>query len=230
MRNEANTFYAIANLNKSIELNSTVIKLIENRKKLFIDLLEKNNFLKKQKNIAENKPENSDLITQFDFSKSKTSDILTNCFNNRGNSYLRNNNFKEAINDFNAVLKRDAKNVKAFFRRGVAYFNLQVYKNSLRDLNQALALSGSEAEKVSIKAQIEKTINIINSLVKNYRNKSEKYEISQDTEFRRAILKDIDEDLVSSIKEENKDTLEKQEEKDEEARKQKNGIFLDINS
>lgn len=217
MRNEANTFFAIANFNKSIELNTTVIKLIETKKKMFVDLLEKNNYEKQLRNIAEGKPEETDLITQFDFSKSRTYEILTNCYNNRGNSYLRNLNFKEAINDFNTVLKRDNKNVKAFFRRGVAYFNLQVYNNSLRDLNSALNLSLNESEKASIKAQIEKTINEINSLVKNFRNKTEKYEISQDTAFRRAIVNDIDDDLVQSIKEMN------EEGKDEETIKQKNG-------
>jgi tetratricopeptide (TPR) repeat protein len=242
MRKEANTFFAITNFNKSIELNSTVIKLIETKKKLFVDLLEKKNFEKTQKNNSSRinaiNPKNqtnqtadldSELIKEFDFSKSKTFEILSNCFNNRGNSYLRNNNFKEAIKDFDTVLKRNAKNVKALFRRAIAYFNLQAYNNSLKDLNKALGLSANEAEKASIKAQIEKTINEINSLVKRARNKSEKYEMSQETAFRRAIVKDIDEDFVQSLKEmkgfsEDKDIVNE----DFEGLKQKNGnlIFL----
>lgn len=236
MRNEANTFFAITNFNKSIELNSTVIKLIEIKKKLFVDLLEKKNFEKTQKNSSSNNQTNPtftadldlELIKEFDFSKSKTFGILTNCFNNRGNSYLRNNNFKEAIKDLNTVLKRDARNVKALFRRALAYFNLQVYNNSLRDLNKALSLSANEGEKASIKAQIEKTINEINSLVKRARNKSEKYEMSQETAFRRAIVKDIDEDLVQGLKEMKGFCLEDKEGvyDDEEGLKQKNGKFL----
>jgi len=222
MRNEANTFFAITNFNKSIELNTTVIKLIETKKQLFVDLLEK----KQTKDYAtKNNAADSDfvIIKEFDFSKSKTFVILTNCFNNRGNSYLRNNNFKEAIKDFDFVLKRDARNVKAFFRRALAYFNLQVFNNSLRDLNRALALSVDEAEKTSIKAQIDKTINEINTLVKRSRNKSEKYELSHQTTFRRAIVKDIDEDLLRSVKE-YKERVEKGELKEEEeALKQKNG-------
>lgn len=219
MRNEANTFFAITNFNKSIELNTTVIKLINSKKKLFVDLLEKINFEKKQNNLAAE----SDLIKEFDFSKSKTFEILTNCFNNRGNSYLRNNNFKEAINDFDTVLKRDARNVKAFFRRAIAYFNLQVYNSSLRDLNRALGLSANKAEKESIKAQIEKTINEINSLVKSSRNKSERYEISHEVAFRRAIVKDIDEDLVERLKEIKGEAEKGDLNKDVEALKQKNG-------
>lgn len=222
MRNEANTFFAIANFNKSIELNTTVIKLIESKKKLFVDLLEKKNYEKTQQNLADNQPENSGLIKEFDFCKSKTFEILTNCFNNRGNSYLRNNNFKEAINDFNTVLKRDPRNVKALFRRAVAYFNLQVYNNSLRDLNAALGLSVNEAEKNSIKAQIEKTINEINALVKKARTKSENYEISHEAAFRRAIVKDLDDDLLIEVKD-LEEAVGKEENKDVEGLKQKNG-------
>lgn len=209
MRNEANTFFAIANFNKSIELNTTIIKLIETKKRRFIELLERNNYEKIRKNKNNENIEN-ELIKEFDFSKSKTFEILTNCYNNRGNSYLRNNNFKEAINDFNTVIKRDSKNVKAYFRRAVSFFNLQVYNNSLRDLNQALNLSINEAEKKSIQSQIEKTLSEINSLVKKHMKKSENYELSGDTAFRRAILKDFDEELVQNIKESRENDINKE--------------------
>jgi tetratricopeptide (TPR) repeat protein len=199
MRNEANTFFAIANFNKSIELNSTIIKLIESKKTRFIELIQKNNY-RKLKNNKSNENIENELIKEFDFSKSKTNEIITNCFNNRGNSYLRNNNFKEAINDFNTVIKRDSRNVKAYFRRSVAYFNLQVYNNSLRDLTQALNISVNKEEKKSIKNQIEKNLLEINTLVNNQMKRSENYELSGDTAFKRAKLNDLDDDLIQKIK------------------------------
>jgi len=226
MRNEANTFFAISNFNKSIELNTTVIKLIENKKKLFINLLEKNNFeiLKNINTKKSNSEYGTEIIEEFDFSKSKTFEIVTNCLNNRGNSYLRNNNFKEAINDFNIVLERDPKNVKAYFRRAVAYFNLQIYNNSLRDLKNALDLTINDQEKKGIQNQIDKTLNEINTLVQSYKKKSENYELSQETVFRRAILTDINEDLVQSIKD-LKENGEKYKSENEEAYNFKKGIY-----
>ena len=185
MKNEANTFFAISNFNKSIELNNSILKLIENKKKLFLENLKKNNFSKNKE--------------EYNFNKSKTNNIVINCYNNRGNSYLKNNNFKEAINDFTIVLEKDIKNIKAFFRRGVAYYNNQIFNVALKDFKEALNLA-NENERGNINNYIEKTLNEINSHLKNKKSKSENFEISQDSVFKKIFIKEIDENIISEVK------------------------------
>lgn len=222
MKNEANTFFAISNFNKSIELNSTIIKLIENKKKLFIDLIKKNNL---EKSRSSTKFNVGTLVKEFDFAKSKTCDIITNCFNNRGNSYLKNNNFQEAIADFNTVLLRDEKNVKAYFRRGMAYYSLQIFNQALNNFKQALNLA-NETERLSIQAQLDKTLIEINSLIKSHKNKSEKFEIGEQSSFRKAVINDIDEDLHNQIKQKFESKSSQNDNLPTEELKQKEGSLL----
>lgn len=209
MKKEANTFFAILNFNKSIELNSIILKYIDDKKKTFIEFVNKNNqeiLRRKNKEINQEEKNNSNnsnnkLIKEFDFTKSRTFHISITCFNNRGNAYFKNKNFNEAISDFNNVIKRDRKNCKAFFRRGLAYLNLQIYDKALNDLTKAIKLTDLEDEKNQIKNQIDKTINEINSLVISRKRKFESFEASKNTFFRQALVNDIDEDLILRLKE-----------------------------
>lgn len=204
MKKEANTFFAILNFNKSIELNTIILKYIEDKKKSFIEFIRKNNkeILKKNENKEENKEEKSEkIIKEFNFTKSRTFNISITCFNNRGNAYFKDKNFNEAISDFNNVIKRDKKNVKAYFRRGLAYLNLQIYDKALNDLTKAHNLTEISEEKNQIKSQIDKTLTEINSLVVSRKRKNETFEASKNTFFRQSLINDIDEDLITQMKE-----------------------------
>jgi tetratricopeptide (TPR) repeat protein len=207
MKKEANTFFAILNFNKSIELNSIILKYIEDKKKSFIEIIRKKNkeILKRNKNKEENNEENKEekqdkIIREFDFTKSKTFPISIMSYNNRGNAYFKNKNFNEAISDFNNVIIRDKKNVKGYFRRGLAYLNLQIYDKALNDLTKAHKLTDNNEEKEQIKNQIDKTLNEINSLVVSRKRKFENFEASKNTFFRNSLINDIDEDLIIQIK------------------------------
>ena len=172
MKKEANTFFAILNFNKSIELNSIILNYIEDKKKTFIEFIKKNNIeiIKRIKNKEEIKEGNAEkVIKDFEFTKSKTFQISITCFNNRGNAYFKNKNFNEAISDFNNVIRRDKKNIKAYFRRGLAYLNLQIYNKALNDLNNAHNLTENEVESKQIKNLLEINKTIVCEILKTKR-------------------------------------------------------------
>lgn len=102
--------------------------------------------------------------------------------NNRGNSHLKQNNYKEGIKDFNYVLENDTNNIKALFRRGFCYYKLRLYTKAIDDLQTAMDLS-QESEKNSILKLINDSLNEINGIIVNEKKKMEKFEYSDNVEY-----------------------------------------------
>jgi len=102
--------------------------------------------------------------------------------NNKGNSHLKLNNYKEAIKDFNFVLENEKNNLKALFRRGYSYFKLGQFIKAIEDLQLARDLS-EESDKNSISRLINESINEINSTITKERKKMENFEYSDNLNF-----------------------------------------------
>lgn len=62
-------------------------------------------------------------------------------FLNEGKKLIKQNKPEQAIDYFNKVIQQNANNAEAFNLRGVAYFNLQDYTNSLQDYSKAIQLN-----------------------------------------------------------------------------------------
>ncbi|XP_012257843.2 tetratricopeptide repeat protein 9C [Athalia rosae] len=61
-------------------------------------------------------------------------------YNNMAECHLIRKNFEHTISLCNKVLQRDKNNVKAIYRRGVAYENLRDYENALVDMEQVVSV------------------------------------------------------------------------------------------
>lgn len=66
--------------------------------------------------------------------------LRTLLYNNMAECHVHRKNYEHVITLCNKVLDRDVNNVKALYRRGIAYGNLQNYENSVDDLKKVLSL------------------------------------------------------------------------------------------
>eukprot|EP00061_Rhincodon_typus_P011992 g37406.t1 len=60
--------------------------------------------------------------------------------------YLKLNHYKEAEEDCNTALQLEPANIKAFYRRALAYKGLKCYTSSIEDLKKVLKLDVNVAE------------------------------------------------------------------------------------
>lgn len=155
MKNDANTHFAIGNYNKSIEMNMSVIKFI---------------------NEEEKKYSSGD-------SRMKLNNFKISIYNNKGNAHLKLANFKEALKDFESVLELEENNIKALFRKGLCLYNLRKFHNALKDFYKAYELS-PESEKKTIEDFVNNTLSEINSGINNERKKMESFEISENLKMK----------------------------------------------
>ena len=79
-----------------------------------------------------------------------------NAYANRGEARYYVGHVRDAISDYNIVLRRDAEAANAWYNRGVAHTDLLNYTEALFDLEKALSLDHPGAA-VAIK-KVEKAI------------------------------------------------------------------------
>jgi tetratricopeptide (TPR) repeat protein len=110
--------------------------------------------------------------------------------NNMGNAYLKKNLFKEAINEFDKVIRDDEKNFKALYRRGLCYLRLDQPVNGLRDLKESLKYisDNCENEKKIIEDNIDECIKNINTIITKERNRLGRFEHSDNTNFNKVKI------------------------------------------
>jgi tetratricopeptide (TPR) repeat protein len=110
--------------------------------------------------------------------------------NNMGNAYLKKNLFKEAINEFDKVIRGDEKNFKALYRRGLCYLRLHQPVNGLRDLKESLKYisDNCENEKKIIEENIDECIKNINTIIIKERNRFGRFEHSDNTNFNKVKI------------------------------------------
>lgn len=166
LKNEANAFFSIGNYNKSIELYNASLQNIE---KYLNSITEKNS--EKVSNLLKTK---------------------LAIYNNKGNCLLKTGNLKEAIKDFDCVLSQDKNNVKALFRKGLAFYGLKRFQNALKNFYEAYNLT-PESEKKIINEYIDNCLLEINSTINSEKSKMEKFELSETLNFKKLkVTNDLD--------------------------------------
>ena len=68
----------------------------------------------------------------------KTCKVAIDCFNNRAQCYLKEENFNEALDDTTSVLKANLNNSKALLRRGLILERLGEYTDALNDIRKVI--------------------------------------------------------------------------------------------
>ena len=90
---------------------------------------------------------------------------------------LKLGDFKTVIVQCSEVLKRDPENVKALFRRGVAYMKLgRDLEDARKDLIQLAQIAErlDQATRESLEKDVAREMNNLEKLEKNYENKEKK--------------------------------------------------------
>lgn len=143
--------------------------------------------------------------------------LSVNLHNNRGNCHIKLRNYKIGIKDFDFVLEIDPNNIKALYRRGICYIGIEQHNLAFDDLNKAFMLSNQEKEKEMIKAEIDRAISNMNSVILSQRASMERFNFKDEEHFRKmniidlindSIIKDDDE-LFSSKQERQEENKEK---------------------
>lgn len=75
-------------------------------------------------------------------------DMQVPCYSNLTLSYFKQGMYESVVKFATSVLENDKDNVKAFYRRGVAYKHLKQYRQSKDDLRKVKALDESMTEEV----------------------------------------------------------------------------------
>jgi tetratricopeptide (TPR) repeat protein len=121
--------------------------------------------------------------------------------NNKGNSYLKLSLYKEAINEFDKVVKEDNENFKAFFRRGICYLKLEQPVNGLRDLQESLKYIRGDCEndKKIIEENIDECIKNINTIISKERTRLGKFEYSDNVNFNKVKIYEMNLDENKDI-------------------------------
>ena len=160
--------------------------------------------------------------------KGDKSQLTINLYNNRGNCQIKMQNHKMGIQDFTKVLEIDNNNIKALYRRGICYNNIDKYNLAFQDLNQAFKLSKTEKEKEMIKSEMDKTIENINKLIQRERGKMLNFSFNENSQYTKINtidilssnqLKDEDNLIVFERPEEEKNNKEKEKKEEEEIKK-----------
>jgi tetratricopeptide (TPR) repeat protein len=114
-------------------------------------------------------------------------------YNNKGNAYLKQNLFKEAIINFNTVLSLDSRNTKALFRRGHCYMRLDQFNLAYNDFQLAKesGKTADENEMKLIQENIEQCIKDINSVILKEKRRMEKFEHDDRTKFKKVKIMEI---------------------------------------
>lgn len=116
--------------------------------------------------------------------------------NNRGNCHIKLRNYKIGIKDFDFVLDIDKNNIKALYRRGICYSGIEQYHTAFEDLKKAYELSTQEKEREMIKAEIDKAISSMNTLILSQRSKMEKFNYTDEEQFHKVNIIDIPSDSI----------------------------------
>jgi tetratricopeptide (TPR) repeat protein len=120
-------------------------------------------------------------------------------FNNKGNSYLKQNLFKEAINDFNIVLAHDKRNTKALFRRGYCYMRLEQFNLAFGDFVLAKEYTENDSEVKLIKDNIEQCVKEMNSVIIKEKKKLERFEYDDKTKFKKIKIYEVSAESFGQI-------------------------------
>lgn len=85
---------------------------------------------------------------------------LAIAYSNRGNSFLRRDEFEKAIKDYGQAIALDPRFANAYRNRGAANFNLGLYDKALPDYDAAIRLepneAGGYADRCSVRAVVGK--------------------------------------------------------------------------
>jgi len=78
----------------------------------------------------------------------KNVDLEISCNSNLAACYLELKKYKQCISYCDKVIAKDPKNIKALYRRGMAYFNESEFEKSQKDFLQML-----EIDKTNVQAK-----------------------------------------------------------------------------
>lgn len=128
--------------------------------------------------------------------------LIINLFNNRGNAQMKIGNYKQAVTDFDATLNIDKSNIKALFRRGTCYLNLNQLNHAYNDLYSANCLS-QDNEKETIQSSIDQVISLMNSRIIEEKKKMEDFIYKENEHFIQVRINDIQSSQMNTRQNEN---------------------------
>jgi tetratricopeptide (TPR) repeat protein len=75
--------------------------------------------------------------------------MLADAYTKRGDNYLEQEKYTEAINDFTQAIQFNSNDANIYFGRGIAYFGKEQYSQAINDYKQALKLDPKLANTVN---------------------------------------------------------------------------------
>lgn len=112
--------------------------------------------------------------------------------NNQGTTYYNADDYKKALEEYNAAIKLDDKNALYYANRGWAYYNLKNYDEAEKDFNKAIQLDSNCATAYEGRAYV---YNVNNNEEKAERDLITAGDINYDAGDYEAALSDFDDVL-----------------------------------
>lgn len=132
--------------------------------------------------------------------------LYINITNNKGNCYLKQKLYNEAIKEFDVIIlnNNSKQNLKAVFRRGLCYFNIGKLNLAIEDLIIAHENS-KDQEKEAIKIILDKCLSSLNAKIEEEKLKMEKVSDFDDSKAKRIKIKEL---IISNNELQNKENKE----------------------
>lgn len=131
--NRANLFLAsnqpdkaLSDLNKAVEIRPKYVSARYNRGTIFLRMGKFDEAIADLTFVSENP--NRDPVSVF---------------MNRGDAYVRIENYPKAIEDFSSVIKIDPRLTQAYYNRGLALYTIEQYVPAINDFTQAIKMNSN---------------------------------------------------------------------------------------
>lgn len=134
-------------------------------------------------NAAFSKDNNEKIKLYTKFIENKPTYGLSKAFQNRGVTYLENEELQKSISDLDSSIVLDNREAYSFYFRGVAYFSTnENYEKALKDLNQSIVLDKTLIMSYYMRASVyvelkeyNKALEDLNLVIKNEPGFAEAY-------------------------------------------------------
>ncbi len=115
---------ALNDLNKAIEIRPTYVKAHYNRGIVNLELKKFN-----------------EAISDFTYVVTHKSSYAIFVYMNRGDAYMRVQNYTAAIDDFSAAIQNNPNLVQGYYNRGLGLYTINKFEDAVRDFNTTLKLN-----------------------------------------------------------------------------------------